>query len=176
MTSTRAMREVATPWYKQFWPWFLIALPGSVVIAAFITLFIAIRHADEIVQDDYYKDGLAINQKIERDEVARKLQLSARIRWQTENGVVFVELPASITDKTLTLHWMHPLQRRFDQNITLTRQPTTGIYVGRRDATASGRFYLELENTTPDVSLAWRLRGEIRIDATANQASVTLAP
>jgi FixH len=29
------------PWYRQFWPWFLIALPGSVVIASFVTLYIA---------------------------------------------------------------------------------------------------------------------------------------
>ncbi len=27
-----------TPWYKQFWPWFLIALPASVVVASLITV------------------------------------------------------------------------------------------------------------------------------------------
>ena len=28
------------PWYRQFWPWFLIALPGTVVVAAIGTLVI----------------------------------------------------------------------------------------------------------------------------------------
>ena len=43
------------PWYKQFWPWFIIALPASVVVASFYTLWLAISHPDPLVieQDDY---------------------------------------------------------------------------------------------------------------------------
>lgn len=37
------------PWYKQFWPWFIIALPASAVIASFITLWIAIANPDGMV-------------------------------------------------------------------------------------------------------------------------------
>jgi len=40
------------PWYKQFWPWFIIALPASAVIASFITLWIAISNPDQLVVDD----------------------------------------------------------------------------------------------------------------------------
>jgi len=39
-------------WYKQFWPWFIIALPASAVIAGFITLWLAITHPDPLVIDD----------------------------------------------------------------------------------------------------------------------------
>ena len=52
------------PWYRQFWPWFLIALPACVVIAAIATALIASRHADDLVADSYYKDGLAINRRL----------------------------------------------------------------------------------------------------------------
>ena len=34
-----------TPWYRQFWPWFLIVLPGSVVVAALTTVYIANKGA-----------------------------------------------------------------------------------------------------------------------------------
>jgi hypothetical protein len=40
------------PWYKQFWPWFIIALPASAVIASFITLYLAVSRPDHIVIDD----------------------------------------------------------------------------------------------------------------------------
>jgi hypothetical protein len=40
------------PWYRQFWPWFIIALPASAVIAGFITLWLAISRPDHLVVDD----------------------------------------------------------------------------------------------------------------------------
>jgi len=40
------------PWYKQFWPWFIIALPASAVIASFTTLWIAISNPDGLVVTD----------------------------------------------------------------------------------------------------------------------------
>jgi hypothetical protein len=43
------------PWYRQFWPWFIIALPASAVIASFITLWLAISNPVELVvtEEDY---------------------------------------------------------------------------------------------------------------------------
>ena len=44
------------PWYRQFWPWFIIALPASAVIASFISLWLAISNPDQlIVTDDEYQ-------------------------------------------------------------------------------------------------------------------------
>ena len=59
--SNRLPREDTLPWYRQFWPWFLICLPGSVVVAALTTMYIAHKGADDLVVDEYYKEGLAIN-------------------------------------------------------------------------------------------------------------------
>ena len=41
------------PWYKQFWPWFLILLPGTAVVATLYTVVIANQYADDLVVDDY---------------------------------------------------------------------------------------------------------------------------
>ena len=44
-----AMNEPAPhvrPWYRQFWPWFLIAIPLAGVIMASITATFAYRYAD----------------------------------------------------------------------------------------------------------------------------------
>ena len=60
-------RAPQTPWHKQFWPWFLIALPTAAVIASLITLNIAIRNADTPVQGDYEKHGLTVLHKTNHD-------------------------------------------------------------------------------------------------------------
>ena len=44
------------PWYRQFWPWFIIALPVSAVIASFISLWLAVSNPDQlVVTDDEYR-------------------------------------------------------------------------------------------------------------------------
>lgn len=173
------------PWYQQFWPWFLIALPGSVVIAAFATLAIAIKHSDEVVRDDYYKDGLAINQQLERVQAATAMNLTAALTWQLDSGEISVELPATVAEQHLQLRWLHPLKQLQDRDIVLTRRDigaaSGGIYSGQIDPGLTGRFYLQLENTLPaataDAGSAWRLRGEITTAAMTNgAASITLTP
>jgi hypothetical protein len=48
--------ERELPWYKQFWPWFIIALPTAAVIASFVSLWLAVTHPDQlIVTDDEYQ-------------------------------------------------------------------------------------------------------------------------
>lgn len=69
MTTTQHNPSMpATPWYKQFWPWFLIALPTAAVIASFITLDIAIKNADTPIHDDYVQHGLTVLHKTETSE------------------------------------------------------------------------------------------------------------
>lgn len=50
------------PWYRQFWPWFIIAIPGSAVIGGLITLWLALTHPEALVvdQNEYQeiRDGL----------------------------------------------------------------------------------------------------------------------
>ena len=52
MQNSLAVKNQNQPWYKQFWPWFIIALPASVVIASFFTLWLAISNPDHLVLSD----------------------------------------------------------------------------------------------------------------------------
>ena len=57
------------PWYRQFWPWFLMALPGAAVIGGITTVIVATIDRDGLVKDDYYKEGLAINRDLARANI-----------------------------------------------------------------------------------------------------------
>ena len=50
--NTQSLPGQNLPWYRQFWPWFIIALPAAAVIASFFTLWLAISNPDYIVVDE----------------------------------------------------------------------------------------------------------------------------
>src|SRR3954471_16187705 len=67
------------PWYREPWPWFLMSGPAAVLVAGAITSWIAFRTADGLVVEDYYKQGLAINKVLKREETAQRLGIGASI-------------------------------------------------------------------------------------------------
>lgn len=70
------MSDTLQPWYKQFWPWFLIILPMCAVVASFATLFIAIDNSDSLVAQEYYKDGKAINMDLAKETYAKQIGMN----------------------------------------------------------------------------------------------------
>ncbi len=49
---SQAANTQEPPWYRQFWPWFIIALPASAVIASLITFYLAVSRPDYLVVED----------------------------------------------------------------------------------------------------------------------------
>lgn len=52
-------------WYKQFWPWLLIGLLGVSVISSLVFVYIATSNQDPVVDGNYYKHGLTINEQLD---------------------------------------------------------------------------------------------------------------
>jgi hypothetical protein len=151
------------PWYRQFWPWFLIALPGSVVIAGLTTVYIAFNSADSLVSDNYYRDGLAINQRLEQDNLAMVMGLSADIRLDSESGELFVTLRGSeITAPTLFLQLIHPVDDKRDRELILSLMAPNHYRVDL-DSQLTYRYYLRL---LPEPEREWRLNGEMNFSET----------
>jgi hypothetical protein len=63
------------PWWNFGYVWLIIAGPLLVVIASFITLYLAITRPDAVI-DDYYRKGMEINKTLnaQRDSMAPALQ------------------------------------------------------------------------------------------------------
>jgi uncharacterized protein len=67
------------PWYRQPWPWFLIALPATAVVGSTVAAVIAVRSGDEVIATDYYRRGLAINNEISKRAHATQLGLALEL-------------------------------------------------------------------------------------------------
>ncbi len=67
--------ETKQPWWKLWYMWMVVGGPLVVVIASFITLYLAISRPDPVV-DDYYRKGIEINKTLdeERDRLAPAMQ------------------------------------------------------------------------------------------------------
>ena len=143
------------PWYRQFWPWFIMALPLAAVIAGLTTVAIAVTHQDSVVRDDWYTEGKSINQDIARDSRATTLGINADIRSDAVTGEIHVRLQHNAQSftapDTLTLYFSHPTLASADQQVQLKRQGDD--YRGQLARGLKGRYYVELG--TPH----WRLQG-----------------
>ena len=150
MTNTDS--GAARPWYRQFWPWFIIALPASAVVAGLTTVGIAVVNQDSVVRDDWYKEGKAINQSLARDSRATALGMAADVTVDEITGEVGVRLQqagqTALPDQ-LTLYFQHPTQASADQQLVLTRRGDA--WRGQLPQALHGRYYVELG--TPE----WRL-------------------
>ena len=153
-------------WYREPWPWLLMAGPGIVVVAGFFTAWLAIKHEDGLVADDYYKRGLAINQELRRDSAAAALDVKARIMFGDSAVRVFISVPAP-APKRLALQLVHPTRAALDKRIVLDASPA-GWYEGQFAGWGAGRRGVLLE----DEAQTWRLTGEIKPD---NPGSLELA-
>jgi hypothetical protein len=115
------------PWYRQFWCWFVFAPLIIIIIVCAFTVSIAVRNSDDVIIDNYYKEGRMINQTFDQDKRARALELEAEINFDRENGeirLVFGDKSANQTlPDTLLLVMSHPAKQDLDQFINLS---TTG--------------------------------------------------
>ena len=142
------------PWYREPWPWFLMSLPATAVIAGIATVWIAARSADGLVVGDYYKAGLAINQTLARDEAARTLGLSATLAGDGKTLTLTLDGRLAAYPDTLSLTLAHPTRQGEDQTLTLGHTGN-GHYRAAMPALADGKWQLQLS----DVAGNWRLAG-----------------
>jgi hypothetical protein len=69
---SRQQRVDEKPWYKQFWPWFIIALPLTSVAASFTVLWIAISNPDyEMLNKD---ESLRLHKGLKAQPVEAPIQ------------------------------------------------------------------------------------------------------
>lgn len=66
------------PWWKFGHVWMVIAGPAIVIVAGFVTLWLALSRPDPVIAEDYYKRGIEINQTLAHPEKSLAPALKGR--------------------------------------------------------------------------------------------------
>jgi hypothetical protein len=140
-------------WYRHRWPWLLMAGPGTVLVAGAITTWIAFASADGLVADDYYKQGLAVNRVLAKEEAARRLGVSAEVRIGA--GAIVVRL-AGQHPPALFVQLAHATRAGHDVRLRLAPN-AGGDYEAELPPLAPGRWRIVIE----DPRGAWRVTREV---------------
>ena len=145
------------PWYREPLPWLLMAGPLLVVIASFVSAWLAVKSDDGLVTEDYYRQGLAIQRTLLLSERARTLGVRADVRIVDEQLVVRLRAAdhGFVPPGELLATLSHPTRAGLDQSIRLSRRGD--IYLGKVRLPTAGHWLLLLE----DEQKTWRLLGNL---------------
>jgi hypothetical protein len=127
--------------------------PAAVLVAGAVTSWIAFASADGLVADDYYKQGLAVNRVLAREEEARRLGITAEVR--ISGGRIAVRLRGG-EPQLLFVRLAHATRAGLDVRLRLTRGPG-GIYEAELPPLAAGRWQIVIE----DPRGSWRVTKEV---------------
>ena len=94
MKTTRPCESAPTPWWKFGHVWLVVSGPVVVVVASFITLYLAVTRPDPVVSEDYYQQDININQKRVPGQDA-SLAPAMQARNHAATGVVPALRPAA---------------------------------------------------------------------------------
>ncbi len=58
------------PWWKFGHMWMVVGGPAVVVMASFVTIYLAVTRPDPVISEDYYQQGIQINQQLDAQSAA----------------------------------------------------------------------------------------------------------
>jgi hypothetical protein len=136
----------------------LIGVPMSSVIVGSFFIFLAASTKDTLVRDNYYKDGLAINQELQWDKKAKSLDVKLSILIEDNTATIKLLGSRQVPPNTLLLKLSHPTLKDRDRDAFL-QLSENGDYIGYIDTFEDSRFYLVVES----VEQQWRVRKSMAI-------------
>ncbi len=156
---TATLNKDSCPWYKQLWPWLLISLPASAVLGGIATFILAVNSPNALVANDYYKQGLAINQQTGRLRVASELGIEALVHADKQTLQLKIQADNQQLPTTLKLEFIHATRDDLDQNFTMKRV-SNQLYSAPYQPLHRGNWYLRIR----PVNAPWELSGQAYID------------
>ena len=141
---------VSPAWYRHRWPWLLMAGPLLVVVASLASAWIAVKSDDGVVAEDYYRQGLLINQKLARTAPFALSAPGATISVGADRRIRIHLYGVAQAPSHLQLTLARPGEHRDDHRVSLA-PVDGGEWAGAMPDLASGRWIVTLESET------WRL-------------------
>lgn len=143
MSATLTSTMTPKPWYKQFYPWMIIAIPFLTVVGCIITITLAITSPNALVKDNYYKEGLAFNQDKQRLSQAATLNMEGFLRGDRNKLSLTLKGDLQQWPETLELLVSHATREDLDRHVVLNKV-APGQYVSDWSQLRDGAWYYHL--------------------------------
>jgi hypothetical protein len=153
------------PWFRQFWPWFLILLPGMVVVWTLATVVVFAQNSVSLVSDDYYKEGKGINQDITKLQEAKALQLKASVYNQDKTLVVVLDKGKLEQYPALRVNIVHRTLETEDIQVMVSAD-AQGHYRINHDVELKGPWFVKVSS----FDSRWILQGKVNFPSTTPTA------
>ncbi|MGR5064912.1 FixH family protein [Photobacterium sp. DNB22_13_2] len=146
------------PWYKQFWPWFVFAIPATSIVYSLTAVYIFSQNKVDLVAEDYYKKGKAINLDLSRLRVADALNLKAKLAVNDNDINVFFNKGDLANYPNLRVTFTHRTlaNKDFTQMVSAD---LSGTYRFESSQVLDGPWFVELEPFDGD----WMLQGRVNL-------------
>ena len=148
-----------------------MAGPAVVIVAGFVTAWLAIKSNDGLVEDNYYKVGLAVNQQLQQKKLAGELGLQAELSYDKSTNTIRILLTgiqASALPEFLQLKLIHPTRKGEDQTVEVKREGKS--FLGQLLAIPStGRWNVILDDPVAGwrMDTVWDMRADRHVMFTA---------
>ncbi|PAJ72822.1 CcoH-like protein [Pseudoalteromonas sp. NBT06-2] len=146
------------PWYKQFWPWFIIFIPFATVVACSIFVYIAFTNTPDMVVDDYYKKGKAINLDLAKFDKAKALYLHGDLKINDDTVSFKFTKGDNNNVPSLKVSFYHTTIKAHDFTLMLTKNGN-GEFTALTDKIIDGRFNIFIE----PFDSVWKLKETIKL-------------
>ncbi|QTH71751.1 FixH family protein [Pseudoalteromonas xiamenensis] len=147
-----------TPWYKNFWPWFLMFFPLVSIVACVLLVFVAVGNGPDLVVDDYYKKGKAINLELTKFDKAKALYLHGDLDV-AEHRIAFDFTKGDHSQVTaLKASFYHRTIKKHDFNVTLL-QNADGHFTATVEHYEPGAYTIFLE----PMDGSWKLKENLEL-------------
>lgn len=157
------------PWYQHPHLWLVICLPILSIAVSLTFARTAFLNKSDVVRDDWYMDGKALEQDMSRDTAAAAANLHAKISIspQGQIDVLLSHAPNTAIPPQLDLYFFHPIKSEKDHKVSLKRLED-GHFQGKldEDQLKPSHYYVELDGHL------WRLSSRIELPI----ATFELAP
>jgi hypothetical protein len=154
-----AMKEEAqTPWYQHGWVWFVICVPTSAILFGIVMIVAANYQRDDLVVDNYYREGMGINERRGMDILAGELKVEARLDLAIQDYLsISVTEPGDLVRFSL----FHVSNREKDIVISIKTDPDGNFRTSQSHIisglSSPGIWYIEILSDAG----GWRLRQRV---------------
>lgn len=127
------------------------------MIVAVFQVYFALNSPNDLVKENYYKEGLAINKELGKQQLAKDLGIEALLTIDELTGTVLLNTSGATTDN-LEIRFVHAATAAKDFSLNLVKIHDDQ-YRGQLEKGISGHWVTYLESTA-----GWQISGRLNME------------